>query len=159
MKKLLVLAFAGLCCATTQAAYLYWQVSDSSAQAFTSAKYAVLKQSDASGNSNFRDVQTVEFSAGSTPMMSMEWAEVADLNTSNFYIELYNYDSSKNEWESVGVTQYASYTSLAASGALTSSLVSVPTAWTGGTMMVPEPTSGLLMLLGVAALGLKRRKA
>ena len=155
MKKLIILAFAALFCATTQAAYLYWQVSDESAQAFTSANYAVLKQSDANGV--FHDVQTVEFDAGSAPMMSMEWSEVAEHDFSKFYVELYNYDSVNNEWESLAVTQQATYDSLVQSGALTSSLVSIPTAWTGGTVVVPEPTSALMILLGIAALGLKRR--
>lgn len=150
MKKFLVLAFAVVCAVTTQAAYLYWQVSDESATAFVDANWAILKQDGVT-------IGAAEFSASGTPMMSVE-ATLVNGTTGSFYIELYNYDSEARQWNALGVSDTASYASLMGSGAITSSLVSIPTAWTGGTMHVPEPTSAVLMLIGLAGLSLKRRK-
>ena len=74
-----------------------------------------------------------------------------------YYIELYNYDSTV-----VATSEATPYASLVASGAISQSVTalnSVNYAWNGtATVATPEPTSGLLMLMGFAMLGLKRKK-
>ena len=73
-----------------------------------------------------------------------------------YYVELYNYENK------VATSEATAYTSLVASGAISTTLTalsSVNYAWNGtATVATPEPTSGLLMLMGFAMLGLKRKK-
>ena len=148
MKKLIVIAFAALCCASTQAAYLYWQVTDAVATEYSGANYAQLKQDGVM-------IGAAEVNSSSSPAMSIEVSAVNG-DSGSFYIELFNYEN--GAWNSLAVSETKSYSQLAATGALTTTLVSIPTAWTGGTYSVPEPTSGVLMLIGLAGLALKRRK-
>lgn len=91
-------------------------------------------------------------------MMQVQQSQVTDTEAGSFYIELYKYDSVAEQWNSLAVSDTVAYAQLAASGALTSSLVQIPTAWTGGTMHVPEPVSGVMGLVGLGLLALKRRK-
>ena len=93
---------------------------------------------------------TVSASSASVPLSAM-----------SFFIELY--DASGN-W--VGKTSAISYNDLKAAGAISDtfnpSFTGVNAALGGaGTTYtdVPEPTSGLLMLVGLGALALRRRRA
>ena len=78
-----------------------------------------------------------------------------------YYIEIMGHDSFKygDSVGVIGVSEGLTYAS--AAGNITESLGSfttVPAAWTGGTYAAPEPTSGLLLLVGASLLALKRRK-
>lgn len=83
----------------------------------------------------------------------------ADLSALSFFVELY--DASGN-W--VGQTTPQSYNDLVTSGAISSGLnpnfsgVNSAVGGSSGSYAVPEPTSGLLMLVGLGALALRRRK-
>lgn len=145
MKKLLVIAFVALCAVTSQASYLYWQVESSVANQY-GAVGGVLMGAATAGETGTM--------IGAAIVGTVTPSFLNDSDYSSFYIELFN---SKNE--SVAVSQGMSYSDLATMGAITMTLVSTPTVWHGDSYAAPEPTSGLLMLLGVAALGLKRRKA
>lgn len=82
--------------------------------------------------------------------------------TANFYyIEILKYDDVKNDFVGVAKSEVKSYADLSNNGFVGSEL-SRPflQAWTGGVgYTVPEPTGALMMLFGMAFLGLKRRKA
>ena len=91
-------------------------------------------------------------------------ADITDISGGNgyaYYIELVNYDFSANTINRVYARSDAqSYTSL--SGSITDSLsittIANVTPWHGGNYSaVPEPTSGLMLLLGAAMLGLRRK--
>ena len=81
----------------------------------------------------------------------------SSLSALSFFLELY--DSSGN-W--VGETSVASYDSLVDSGTISgfnANFKGVNAAMgSNGGYQVPEPTSGLLMLVGLGALALRRRK-
>lgn len=82
------------------------------------------------------------------------------LSALSFFVELY--DGAGN-W--VGQTTPQTYQSLVDSGAISSGLnpsfsgVNSAVGGSSGSYAVPEPTSGLLMLVGLGALALRRRRA
>ena len=141
MKKI-VLLLALVASFAANAGYLYWQVENSAAEPW-GANYAVLNQVG-SGAVSAAAVGAV------TPF------EISG-ESGSFYVELFNYTDGVASSVAVGSTM--SYSALAALGAISDTLLEIPTAWTGGTYSVPEPTSAVLMLLGLAGLALKRRKA
>lgn len=77
-----------------------------------------------------------------------------------FYIELVGYDTRWSSQDDVvlGVSETSTYADLLTAGWIDpTTMLPSHTAWTGGTYVVPEPTSALLLILGFGALGLKRR--
>lgn len=85
----------------------------------------------------------------------------ADPTTLSYYIEILQADSSEaSGFKSVAKSEVKSYDQLVKDvGCIASELSPSMQAWTGGTgYTVPEPTSALMMLFGVAFLGLKRRR-
>lgn len=157
MKKILLgvaIALSALC---SQASYLYWQVDQKQ-----------LDDAQISGNwANLYVVTTGTGSTGGTWLQKAEIGQQASINVSSykdgsysFYVEIVNYvDGSATN---TGISQApTSYADLAEKHSIIETALDVPivNVWHGGTVAAPEPTSGLLMLLGVAALGLKRRKA
>lgn len=82
-----------------------------------------------------------------------------DATTSSFYIELF--DSSNNLVGQSDVSAYGTVQSYVTSSAQFGAGWESLNSWGGGAFSstaVPEPTSGLLLLLGAAALGLRRRR-
>ena len=77
----------------------------------------------------------------------------------SFIVELGNIDSSEN-WTTIATSAAATYSSLAANIHQTFDINPGQTAvWTPGSFQaVPEPSGGLLTLMGVALLALRRRR-
>ena len=119
---------------------------------------------DAVGIETFKDGGTAAGVLDAAKILS--WANDTPYGSSgdslsalSFFVELY--DASGN-W--VGQTTPQSYQSLVDSGAISSGLnpnfsgVNSAVGGGSGSYSVPEPTSGLLMLVGLGALALRRRK-
>lgn len=168
MKKLLIALVAMGLAGFAQASYLYWQVSPEAVETFASesgASYGVqVKYGDnaltiADLNGNNTGKTKVNISSAQNPGYLIDISDITAGNS--FYIEIVKWNA--GSWNTVGVSTALDYNSYADINAYTVDLHAIaptlPAAWTGGTYSAPEPTSGLLMLLGVAALGLKRRKA
>ena len=186
--KIFVLMVAGLIGLSASADVLYWQVNDTAAsgenlkgtptQAYLMAsagdsKYFVSSNLDAAGNDLGEVVGVSTFADGGMAAGVLDlakilaWpsgtpsAEAANLGLSDlsFFVELYN---DAGNW--VGQTTPQSYKTLVDSGAISSGLnpsftgVNSALGSASGSYSVPEPTSGLLMLVGIGALALRRRK-
>ena len=184
MNKLIAGFVVALAAVTANASYLYWQVDtgagDNSASAF-SYEGARIGYFETSVGANYGDLAAME--AGSpaaigyssaygatTPDKSM--AGVAefqidvptfpDPNSYSFFIELVNYNATSDKYEHVAYSEVLTYDNLVGKNYVDTGLKAdfVPTIWHGGTFnAVPEPTGALLMVLGLAFLGLKRRTA
>ena len=174
MKKLMLLAIA-VVAVTAQADLLYWQVAttspsagkyvaDTGADTGIEYSYAKLMVSPEPGTplSSTVDGGATSYTQVKANTFYNEISVAAEVSSSysesSFWIELYNADN-----QLVGKSQEASYSSLDAyrSAAEFSSNWALASGggWSGGTITaVPEPTSGLLMLIGAAMLGLRRRK-
>ena len=90
---------------------------------------------------------------------------LTELGTDNwsaysFYIELLQWDEVNEKEIRLGVSQTASYADLVSNNHILGSGLTIPdnlVVWTPKTSTVPEPSSGILLLLGGALLALRRR--
>lgn len=84
----------------------------------------------------------------------------ADSTTQMYYVEILKWDSVNNAFTQVAVSQMQSYADLSGNGYVGNELIDIPnvTIWAGTSYAVPEPTGGMLVMMGLAFLGLKRRR-
>lgn len=168
MKKLIfsmvaVAAFAAFADDNYQA--LYWQVTADSLGSYTDASYAnlyatmdgsrVTVDESIKGASGFSMLS--ETLDKSLAINLTGWNSGA-LDGAMFYVELFN-DSGAFMAQSEGIT----YSDLLTHIDMNYAGSGIPTAASGPAVFiqyaVPEPTSGLLMLLGIAGLALRRKRA
>ena len=162
MKKLLTFAFAVAALACANASELWWTVNTETTSDFDWATAKLFASAD--GN-NFEGTQ-----------LGDEWtkAEIADWGNAftdltgsenAFYIELYNSEGNRVATSATRVDDvrgYGAVSAAALAGSVWDGGMSTPSPYTFSQFsanVVPEPTSGLMILLGLAALGLKRKHA
>lgn len=162
-KKIVLLTFAALAFASAHAGTLYWQVQEGT----TSEEfgYALLKAYQTDGGS----VDTATTIAGATAegtapnqYVSMQNTDLGSYSDSGytFFVELANY--SDNAWHSVSKGARYTYDDLVSAGYVATGLTDSISAMTAASNFnmgaVPEPTSGVLLLIGGSLLALRRRR-
>lgn len=161
MRKMLFIAALMMLGTTIRADYLYWMVAedyssyDATLYAFNASDSSVSPHVIGTATSGqiksaWDDDPVVPFSADLTGYQD-GWS---------YYIELVNGSSTLNNKDSAiaysASSPYISRGGLSVPTGITGGFGSDP--MSGGTYNVPEPTSGLLFLIGGMLLGLKRRR-
>lgn len=162
MKKILSFAIVALTAFAVKAEYLYWQV-DQANSATSSSDYVQLWTSTTDGATFYDSSFTKLGGTQSTEGGGFVQFDVGDSSSYKaYFVEYLTYDSSNNEYTSLG-GYTGSWNELANAKALSSALsdsAASMVAYTGGTYKnVPEPTSGLMLLMGMALVALKRKRA
>lgn len=160
MKKVLIGLAVVAAVFAAQAEYLIWQVDSSDySESFDNVAKAGIGVYGTNGRTAVLGLSDVPTGQVSTDLSSYQDGSYT------YYIELFAYDSS------AGMTTVAhsdtgyTYSQLSTEGYLASSMANVQSmtaTWSGvknySAGAAPEPTSGLMMLVGMALLGLKRRR-
>ena len=167
MKKLMIVAATVLSGFIANASYLYWQVSPDAGSNWTSASVhygTTAGTSQGTLDLYYDSTTTIGTSINATAAQGGAFASLAIDNASSmsYWVELVGSDPTS--WSG---SQYAlTYSELTSGNFLVDSLnfaaqseIAKMSAWTGGTQNAPEPTSGLLTLIGMALLGLRRKRA
>lgn len=163
MKKVVCLACAAVLGLVASADTLYWQVDTSADNAYAPIKnqtfsYAKLYATDGTTTTELASVAAE--ADGKTMKPTLTDLGVYGSNTYSFYVELLNYADGVST--SVYTQPYAStYNELVSAGYVSTQAMATPEGFALGGFngaAVPEPTSGVLLLIGGAMLALRRRR-
>ena len=161
MFKVAAVAFASLVAVTAKAEALYWQVDQG--VTYPEFEYAILNVTGGElGNNSQRLAAASAEGTAPNQYVSVQNTDISSYasDTYSFFVELANYNN--DSWKPVKAGTPVSYTALQSGGYVATSFQEgLKIAQSGGYNMgqsVPEPTSGLLLLMGGAMLALRRRR-
>ena len=156
MKKVLVGAVLMMFASAAQASYLKWQVDSTDYLSYYDGPAVGANLYAMAGNDTRQAVKVGDAKIGDSAYS----ADLTDYANYNFYVEVVNYDSSTKTSTAVARSEAVSYESLSMNLTTTLSDIAKTQVWHASNYSAaPEPTSAMLMMMGVAFLGLKRRKA
>ena len=175
--KAFFVALLGVAVLHVSAGTLYWQIGASEAAKFSDGTFAVLHMTTDGGETStlvesfsYYDgtvstdsrvvVGSIAFAGADAPVEKLAQSYVDDSWTGkSFFVELVN-SASENAvarseiWDYSSISGFVDHSGLAIDDLIKASQIWNPGAFTA----VPEPTSGLLFLIGGALLGLRRKK-
>ena len=137
---------------------LYWMLQDNFASGlrdtYSYAKVAVV-QADGGGTVTYLTV----YPGSSSEQFSGEltWGQYAQIGSTvlndnyKYFVELFN-----NSGEQIGLSNYLAYSDISSHIGSDSAIIGSAAVFTG--VHIPEPTSGLLALLGFGLLALRRKQ-
>ena len=144
--------FLGL---AANASYLYWQVGDGAGVSYSYAAVCVV---DSSGNTIQEDGYNVwldPIASSSSTTYTVTDLGIYSSSEYSFFVELVNSD-----YSTVATSTVMTYAQLASN--IADIGTAIPTVgfhpWVAFPQTTPEPTGGLMLLLGAAMLALRRRK-
>lgn len=170
MKKIVFAGMVMLAAAFARADFLYWQIADQGE--FTLATLWVKNTGSSAGLADLVSVEAEGldpdngvFTGTKTGLVQTDLGEYAS-DAYSFFVELATYSSadatepSSQKWlNSYSYKELVSAGYISAGGAGTPGAASSGGApMSGGGNAIPEPTSGMLMLLGGALMALRRRR-
>ena len=167
-KKLLVVAALAVSATVANAGILYWQVSSSDASRYdaTAARVVGYSSNGAaqllfratydSANDSFRVSSFSDLVFKSDGYEGLTYFDDSSAITS-FVVELGSYTD--GNWVGKVVSAGIANNNLSSYITEGMALPKTYTAVQAGGWMIPEPTSGLMLLIGAAMLGLRRKKA
>ena len=145
--------FLGL---AARASYLYWQVGDAAGVDYSYAAVCVV---DSNGNTIQEDGYNMwldPIASSSSTTYTVTDLGIYSSSEYSFFIEFVNSD-----YATLTTSETMSYTALA--GHLAEVGTAIPSVgfsvWVATPQAVPEPTGGLLVLLGAAMMALRRRRS
>lgn len=155
MKKILIAFAVASLALMSQASYLYWQVQSGDYNTITEPSKVDTAYLYATKD-GAADVKIGALKIGNA--QEYYAVDVSNYGSYSFYIELVNYNSGAKDV--LGYSETVSYTTMVEKGFILETPLSITSAdvWHGGAYAAPEPTSAVLMLIGLAGLALKRRK-
>lgn len=165
MKKIFVTLLILSLAVVANADVLYWMVSDAQAQDGitddSSGYYAYLKVNDS--GSNLGSVATLDSRTASDVLEARDWGDQFAANISGYATDSYWFYVELANGLRTDPVRYSDISpSYLYSGGYSTPTVSLPAGGfgqvTGTSYNVPEPTSGLLFLIGGMLLGLKRKR-
>lgn len=182
MKKVLLFAFLAAA-ATSQAEYLYWQVSPTTVEqddylsehvnlndGFTYKAimhWGTVSTDDGKWHDAGSQVGVIDNKADGSIETSYQvnLGQLDDASSYSYYIEIVKYATADSTaWYGVAKGETKSYAQLSGAeggvsfiGDIASPSVLAP--WTGGAYAAPEPSSAMLVLVGMALMALKRKRA
>lgn len=182
MKKILLFAFLAAA-ATSQAEYLFWQVSDEmiGSDAYLKAHVdqgdgyiykAIMHYGtvDETTHAWSEGGQIPEANGGKGPIggdgsidtsYNVNLGQLGNASSYSYYIEIVKYESAVSpDWYGVAKSETMKYQDMVNAnyiGDIAAPSALVP--WTGGSFSAPEPSSAMLVLVGMALVALKRKRA
>jgi hypothetical protein len=162
-KKLLTAAFAVAAAFGLQAGTLYWQINNNpNNDQYAAVAILDAESGDLVGYANILDSDGGEvignLVTANDAMSEMQYAEISNDTSYKFVVEMLSTDGST--WErgwTAGTPM--TYAELAAAGYVSEGGISAGSvnSWTSS-VTIPEPTSGLLLLVGGSLLALRRKR-
>lgn len=161
--KCLAAGAVALVVSTGSADTLYWQVTSDAGKTFDYASLMV------TGGSLSNPVEVDSFESDGESPSSTGGVMLSDISAYasteySFYVEMLNYNETDG-WTSQGTGSTYTYDQLVSSGYVATGLIDATTAMAnaatsnfGSSGAIPEPSSGLLLLIGGAMLALRRRR-
>lgn len=157
---------------TLPAAYLNWQISSGSTDPdvtgydFAGARVVAVAEGGettqleaANPSTGVTQSGVVTVKEGSIAVINL--SQLGDPTAYSFYIELVNWDEALGAHTVVGMSTQQTYAQLASGGYIDTGLSLSPAAaniWHGTAYMIPEPTGGMLVLMGLALAALGRKQ-
>jgi hypothetical protein len=166
ISKLAFVVAVALTTSTVSAGTLYWQITSDTGVDFSIARLVVTDGSTTTYLPNSDGVLASDFNdaTGTGTQLAMQQTDISAYTGSqySFFVEMVNYASDP---ESVTQGDTYSYQDLLTAGYVsfgaddvTAVTIAAQGANLGGSSAVPEPSSGLLLVIGGAMLALRRRR-